>query len=163
MCFYVQQFRDAALEVLSCGRYIPHVPTSVSINMHSLNRKSRLTSLSRNVNAHSKVLPLWLSLAKKETRSCHGCRCLLVPHQGHRPAHLQAHVSQRGHHCRPRENRIGSETDTQKVDKISGKPYNTQQCNPIQYCWKSAYLVDELIHLFLRLFCFGILLNCILL
>ncbi len=58
MCFYVQQFRDAALEVLSCGRYIPHVPTSVSINMHSLNRKSRLTSLSRNINTHSKVLPL---------------------------------------------------------------------------------------------------------
>lgn len=58
MCFYAQQFRDATLEVLSCGRYIPRAPTSVSINMCSLNRRSRLTSLSRSVNMHSKVLPL---------------------------------------------------------------------------------------------------------
>lgn len=55
---YVQQFRDAALEALSCGRYIPHVPNSVSINMCSLNNRSRLTSLGRNINTHSKVLPL---------------------------------------------------------------------------------------------------------
>ncbi|KAK9516488.1 hypothetical protein VZT92_024412 [Zoarces viviparus] len=53
-----KQFREAALEMLSCGRYIPHMPNTVSINMRSLNRKSRLTSLSRNVNSHSKVLPL---------------------------------------------------------------------------------------------------------
>ncbi|KAI3371173.1 hypothetical protein L3Q82_023803 [Scortum barcoo] len=53
-----KQFRDLALEVLSCGRYIPHVPTSVSINMRTLNRKSQLTSSSRNVSTHSKVLPL---------------------------------------------------------------------------------------------------------
>ncbi|KAM7396934.1 hypothetical protein PAMP_019937 [Pampus punctatissimus] len=44
-----KQFRDAALEVLSCSRYIPHGPTSISINMHSLNR---------NFNTQSKVLPL---------------------------------------------------------------------------------------------------------
>lgn len=54
--FFTQQFRDAALELLSCGRYIPHAPTGISINMCSLNRRSRLTSLSRT--AHSKVLPL---------------------------------------------------------------------------------------------------------
>ncbi|XP_044049465.1 vertebrate ancient opsin-like [Siniperca chuatsi] len=53
-----KQLRDAALEVLSCGRYIPHVPTSVSLNMRSLNSRSRLISLNRNVNTHSKVLPL---------------------------------------------------------------------------------------------------------
>ncbi|CAK6961622.1 parietopsin [Scomber scombrus] len=53
-----KQFRDAALEVMSCGRYIPHGPTGVSINMRSLNKRSLLTSLSRNVNTHSKVLPL---------------------------------------------------------------------------------------------------------
>ncbi|KAM7002189.1 LOW QUALITY PROTEIN: parietopsin [Tautogolabrus adspersus] len=54
-----KQFRDAALEVLSCGRYIPHAPTAtISINMRPLNRRSRLTSLSRSVNTHSKVLPL---------------------------------------------------------------------------------------------------------
>lgn len=58
MCVFPQQFRDAALEVLSCGRYIPHGPTSVSINMRPLNRGSRLTSLSKSVNTHSKVLPL---------------------------------------------------------------------------------------------------------
>lgn len=56
--FYVQQFRDSALEVLSCGRYIPHGPSSVTIKMHSLNRRSRLISLSRNVNMQHKVLPL---------------------------------------------------------------------------------------------------------
>lgn len=58
MYLLVQQFRDAALEVMSCGRYIPHGPTGVSINMRSLNKRSLLTSLSRNVNTHSKVLPL---------------------------------------------------------------------------------------------------------
>ncbi|TDH09475.1 hypothetical protein EPR50_G00087160 [Perca flavescens] len=40
-----KQFREAALEVLSCGRYIPHVLPTASINM-------------RSVNSHSKVLPL---------------------------------------------------------------------------------------------------------
>ncbi|XP_045893023.1 opsin-VA-like [Micropterus dolomieu] len=34
-----KQFRDAALEVLSCGRYIPHGYTSNSINMRSLSSK----------------------------------------------------------------------------------------------------------------------------
>lgn len=58
MCLYVQQFRDSALEVLSCGHYIPHGPTAVSINMCTLSRRSRLTSLSRGVSTHSKVLPL---------------------------------------------------------------------------------------------------------
>lgn len=58
------QFRDATLELLSCGRYIHRTPTSVTINMHSFNRRSRLTSLS--INTHSKVSPLWLS------RSCRG-------------------------------------------------------------------------------------------
>ncbi|XP_034390451.1 parapinopsin-like [Cyclopterus lumpus] len=53
-----KQFRDATLEMLSCGRYIAHMPTTVNINMHSLNKRSRLTSLGRNVNSHSKVLPL---------------------------------------------------------------------------------------------------------
>lgn len=56
MVFFTQQFRDAALELLSCGRYIPHAPTDIGINMRSLNRRNRLTSLSRT--AHSKVLPL---------------------------------------------------------------------------------------------------------
>ncbi|XP_071753704.1 vertebrate ancient opsin [Centroberyx gerrardi] len=53
-----KQFRDATLEVLSCGRYIPHGAVSVSVNMHVLTRRSRLTNSSRNVNMHSKVLPL---------------------------------------------------------------------------------------------------------
>lgn len=52
------QFRDAALELLSCGRNIHRAPSSVSINMRSLNRRSRLASLSRSINTHSKVLPL---------------------------------------------------------------------------------------------------------
>lgn len=56
MVFFTHQFRDATLELLSCGRYIPHAPTGISINMRSLNRRNRLTSLSRT--AHSKVLPL---------------------------------------------------------------------------------------------------------
>lgn len=41
--FYVQQFRDTTLEVLSCGHYISHEP-SVSINMR--------------INTQGKVLPL---------------------------------------------------------------------------------------------------------
>ncbi|XP_068459552.1 parietopsin [Clinocottus analis] len=53
-----KQFRDATLEMLSCGRYISHMPTTVSINMRSLNKRSRMTSLGRNINTHSKVLPL---------------------------------------------------------------------------------------------------------
>ncbi|XP_026166927.1 parietopsin [Mastacembelus armatus] len=44
-----KQFRDSTLEVLSCGCYIPHGPTSVGINMRSLSRTS---------NMRSKVLPL---------------------------------------------------------------------------------------------------------
>lgn len=52
------QFRDATLEMLSCGRYIPHAPTRVTINMRSFHRRSRLTSLSRSINTHSKVSPL---------------------------------------------------------------------------------------------------------
>ncbi|KAG7521562.1 parapinopsin-like [Solea senegalensis] len=53
-----KQFRDCTLEVLSCGRYIPHGPTRVSINMAPLNRRSRLTSLNRNVSKQCRVLPL---------------------------------------------------------------------------------------------------------
>ncbi|KAL4005582.1 hypothetical protein ACER0C_005295 [Sarotherodon galilaeus] len=53
-----KQFRDCALEVLSCGRYIPHGSTSVSIRMHSVNKGSWLSSFGRSVNTHSKVLPL---------------------------------------------------------------------------------------------------------
>uniref|UniRef100_A0A3Q4M333 Parietopsin n=1 Tax=Neolamprologus brichardi TaxID=32507 RepID=A0A3Q4M333_NEOBR len=53
-----KQFRDCALEVLSCGRYIPHGSTSVSIRMHSVNKGSCLSSFGRSVNTHSKVLPL---------------------------------------------------------------------------------------------------------
>ncbi|XP_061899056.1 opsin-VA-like [Entelurus aequoreus] len=53
-----KQFRDGALEMLSCGRYIPHgSSTRVSINMRPLSRRSRLIPCSR-INRHSKVLPL---------------------------------------------------------------------------------------------------------
>lgn len=54
----VAQFRDATLELLSCGRYIARAPTRVAINMRCLNRTSQLTSLSRSINTHSKVSPL---------------------------------------------------------------------------------------------------------
>ncbi|XP_047451575.1 parietopsin isoform X2 [Mugil cephalus] len=50
-----KQFRDCALEALSCGHYIPHGPTSVSVPMCSLNRSGRLSSFGRKVNTHSKV------------------------------------------------------------------------------------------------------------
>ncbi|XP_042351956.1 parietopsin [Plectropomus leopardus] len=53
-----KQFRDAALEVVSCGRYIPRVPTPVTINMRTFNSRNRLTSFSRNISSHSRVLPL---------------------------------------------------------------------------------------------------------
>ncbi|XP_037306395.2 parietopsin [Pungitius pungitius] len=53
-----KQFRDAALEMLSCGSYIGRTPNTVGINMRSLSRRSRLSSLSGNVTSHSKVLPL---------------------------------------------------------------------------------------------------------
>ncbi|XP_072242215.1 parietopsin [Leuresthes tenuis] len=53
-----KQFRDCALEVLSCGHYIPHGPTSLSIPMRSMNRGSCLSSISRSANMHSKVLPV---------------------------------------------------------------------------------------------------------
>ncbi|XP_041853990.1 vertebrate ancient opsin-like [Melanotaenia boesemani] len=56
--FSNKQFRDCTLEVLSCGRYIPLGPTSVSIPMCSLNRGSCLSSISRSANTHSKVLPV---------------------------------------------------------------------------------------------------------
>ncbi|XP_061896883.1 pinopsin-like [Entelurus aequoreus] len=53
-----KQFRDGALEMLSCGRYIPHgSSTRVSINMRPLSRRRRLIPCSR-INRHSKVLPL---------------------------------------------------------------------------------------------------------
>ncbi|XP_034001840.1 parietopsin [Trematomus bernacchii] len=51
-----KQFRDAALEVLSCGHFIPRAHTAVSINMQTLNRRSRLAALSNK--SHSRVLPL---------------------------------------------------------------------------------------------------------
>uniref|UniRef100_A0A672GZ82 Parietopsin n=1 Tax=Salarias fasciatus TaxID=181472 RepID=A0A672GZ82_SALFA len=53
-----KQFRDCTLDVLSCGRYIPHGPATVTIRMRPLNRRSWASSLSRNVNTQSKVLPL---------------------------------------------------------------------------------------------------------
>ncbi|KAM4573884.1 parietopsin [Odontesthes bonariensis] len=53
-----KQFRDCALEVMSCGRYIPHGPTSISIPMRSMHRGSCLSSISRSANMHSKVLPV---------------------------------------------------------------------------------------------------------
>lgn len=56
MC-YIQQFRDATLELLSCGRYFPRTPALVSIHMHSMN-STRVTPLSRNVKMNSKVLPV---------------------------------------------------------------------------------------------------------
>ncbi|XP_061749669.1 parietopsin [Nerophis ophidion] len=53
-----KQFRDGALEMLSCGRYIPHAAsTRVSINMRPVSRRGRLIPCSR-INRHSKVLPL---------------------------------------------------------------------------------------------------------
>lgn len=89
MFFHVQQFRDAALEVLTCGLHIPHAPTAVSINMRSFNRRSRLTSFSRNVNLHSKVLPLWPSPAKNMVVSVY--RCLIKDAELHmyRPMSLR--------------------------------------------------------------------------
>ncbi|XP_057691660.1 parietopsin isoform X3 [Corythoichthys intestinalis] len=53
-----KQFRDATLEMLSCGRYIPRGTTPVvSISMRPLNRRSQASCSSR-INRHSKVLPL---------------------------------------------------------------------------------------------------------
>ncbi|TKS73629.1 Parapinopsin [Collichthys lucidus] len=52
-----KQFRDATLELLSCGRYFPRTPALVSIHMHSMN-STRVTPLSRNVKMNSKVLPV---------------------------------------------------------------------------------------------------------
>ncbi|XP_075883538.1 parietopsin [Nelusetta ayraudi] len=64
-----KQFRDATLELLSCGRYIPHAHSGVTFKMRSFSSNSggsgsggggggggRLVSLSRSM--HSKVLPL---------------------------------------------------------------------------------------------------------
>ncbi|KAG7262592.1 hypothetical protein CRUP_036911 [Coryphaenoides rupestris] len=46
-----KEFRDAALELLSCGRYIPHGPSASGLAMRSLHH--------RNASAHhNKVLPL---------------------------------------------------------------------------------------------------------
>ncbi|KAM4554330.1 parietopsin [Fundulus diaphanus] len=56
--FSNKQFRDCALELLSCGRYVPRGPASVSIPLCSLNRGSCLSSTSRSASTHSKVLPL---------------------------------------------------------------------------------------------------------
>ncbi|XP_060931816.1 parietopsin [Limanda limanda] len=53
-----KQFRDSTLEVLSCGRYIPHGPTSVSINMHTLNRRSHVIPFNKNINMQCRVLPM---------------------------------------------------------------------------------------------------------
>ncbi|XP_072292028.1 parietopsin [Eucyclogobius newberryi] len=51
-----KQFRDATLEVLSCGKYIPHGPASSNISMQPLNNRETRLTLTRNI--HSKVLPL---------------------------------------------------------------------------------------------------------
>ncbi|XP_054633187.1 pinopsin-like [Dunckerocampus dactyliophorus] len=54
-----KQFRDATLEMLSCGRYIPHgSSTGVSISMTPVTRRSQLISCSGRINRQSKVLPL---------------------------------------------------------------------------------------------------------
>ncbi|XP_077423953.1 parietopsin [Vanacampus margaritifer] len=53
-----KQFRDAALEILSCGRYIPRgTATVVSVGMRPMSRKCQ-PSCSSRINRHSKVLPL---------------------------------------------------------------------------------------------------------
>ncbi|KAM9807709.1 parietopsin [Neosynchiropus ocellatus] len=52
-----KQFRDAALELLSCGRYIPRGLT-VHIPMRPINRRSQLLTMSKNFSTHAKVLPL---------------------------------------------------------------------------------------------------------
>ncbi|KAF7660629.1 hypothetical protein LDENG_00278620 [Lucifuga dentata] len=49
-----KQFRDASLEVLSCGHYIPHGASSVSLKLHTL----KTPSFSRRVNVQSRVLPM---------------------------------------------------------------------------------------------------------
>nr|XP_057932082.1 parietopsin [Doryrhamphus excisus] len=54
-----KQFRDATLEMLSCGRYIPHGSSSgVSISMTPVTRRSQMVSCSNRINRKSKVLPL---------------------------------------------------------------------------------------------------------
>uniref|UniRef100_A0A3B5QDE1 Parietopsin n=1 Tax=Xiphophorus maculatus TaxID=8083 RepID=A0A3B5QDE1_XIPMA len=56
--FSNEQFRECALEVLSCGRYVPRGAAGVSIPVSSLNRGSCLSSRSRSASTRSKVLPL---------------------------------------------------------------------------------------------------------
>ncbi|XP_007541884.1 parapinopsin-like isoform X1 [Poecilia formosa] len=57
--FSNKQFRECALEVLSCGRHVPRGPSGVSsIPLSSLNRGSCLSSRSRSASTRSKVLPL---------------------------------------------------------------------------------------------------------
>uniref|UniRef100_A0A3P9N8T9 Parietopsin n=1 Tax=Poecilia reticulata TaxID=8081 RepID=A0A3P9N8T9_POERE len=61
--FSNKQFRECALEVLSCGRYVPRGPAGVSsFPLSSLNRGSCLSvclsSRSRSASTRSKVLPL---------------------------------------------------------------------------------------------------------
>ncbi|XP_033823428.1 parietopsin [Periophthalmus magnuspinnatus] len=51
-----KQFRDATLEVLSFGKYIPHGPASSNIVMQPLNNRETRLPLTRNI--HSRVLPL---------------------------------------------------------------------------------------------------------
>ncbi|CAL1594986.1 unnamed protein product [Knipowitschia caucasica] len=50
-----KQFRDAALEMLSCGKYIPHTIATSNISMQPLHSERRLP-LTRTI--HSKVLPM---------------------------------------------------------------------------------------------------------
>uniref|UniRef100_A0A3B5N003 G-protein coupled receptors family 1 profile domain-containing protein n=1 Tax=Xiphophorus couchianus TaxID=32473 RepID=A0A3B5N003_9TELE len=56
--FSNKQFRECALEVLSCWRYVPRGAAGVSIPLSSLNRGSCLSSRSRSASTRSKVLPL---------------------------------------------------------------------------------------------------------
>ncbi|KAK0130814.1 Pinopsin [Merluccius polli] len=53
-----KQFRAAALEVLSCGRYIPRGPAAPGLAMRTLYRRKRLNNLSTRASAHNRVLPL---------------------------------------------------------------------------------------------------------
>ena len=54
------QFRDAALEVLSCGRYIPRGPVSSGLAMTAVNRRNAAEHPNRGAGKGTlnRVLPL---------------------------------------------------------------------------------------------------------
>ncbi|XP_029500574.2 parietopsin [Oncorhynchus nerka] len=57
-----RQFRDATLEVLSCGRYISHDPATDTVPMRSMTLRTtvgrRVGRKKQGISAHSRVLPL---------------------------------------------------------------------------------------------------------